>query len=158
MDNASNALLIAGTILIALIILSMGVYLAMTNLRVGEAYNEKQIATEVLKYNNNFTALKDRKDITVQELVTLKKFAHEYSTKNGTPETEIYINGTLVSVDSDINKIAKKEVEEIKPKTPEVLSGNKARIYYYEFVEIKYDDDTGRINYIKLKPRSEIKS
>lgn len=97
MENASNALIIAGTILIALIILSMGVYLASTQTVVGEAYNEQQIQREIERYNTNFTSFENRNNITRQEIVTLAKFVSQYSKKNGIPEAEIFINSSKVN-------------------------------------------------------------
>ena len=157
MENASDALLIAGSILIALTILGMGVYLVTVYSNVGEAYGQKQITAEIENYNKHFTVFENRKDITIQEIVTLKKFAHEYAIKNGITKTEIKINLTPQNVNPDESKIAKTEVGIIKEKDPDIQpTGNSAKFYYYECTAIGYDDE-GRVNLITLKTNDTIK-
>lgn len=84
MENASNALIMAGAILIALIILSIGVYLVSSYSQVGESYEQTQTITEITKFNSNFTIFEGRNDITPQEIVTLYNFVKNYNKNNGT--------------------------------------------------------------------------
>lgn len=90
MENASQALIIAGTILIAMMVLGVGVYLVSNYSRVGESYEETRITAEIAKFNTNFTKFINRTDITAQEIITLKNFAKNYDTNNGTKTTVNY--------------------------------------------------------------------
>lgn len=92
MENASQALLIAGTILIALIVLSIGVYLVASYSGVGESYEQTQEITEITKFNTNFLKFVTRTDITAQEIITLKNFAQNYDSEHGTTTSVNYPN------------------------------------------------------------------
>ena len=83
MENASEALIIAGTILIAMIVLSIGVYLVVNYAQVGESYDQTRVETEITKFNTNFTVFEGRTDIKAQEIVTLWNLAKEYEKNNG---------------------------------------------------------------------------
>ena len=82
MENASQALIIAGTILIALLVLSIGVYLVSTHKVVGESYDQSMGTAELLKFNSRFTAFEGRDDITAQEIVTLYNYVKSYNVEN----------------------------------------------------------------------------
>lgn len=82
MENASQALLIAATILIALIVLSIGIYLISNSSRVGESYEQTQELNEVTKFNSKFTVFVERDDITAQEVLTLYNFVENYNQNN----------------------------------------------------------------------------
>lgn len=90
MENASQALIIAGTILLAMMVLGVGVYLVSNYSQVGESYEETRIIAEITKFNTNFTKFIGRTDITAQEIITLKNFAKNYDTNNGTNTTVGY--------------------------------------------------------------------
>ena len=71
MENASKALLIAGGILIALLIISSAVYLytQVSDYQKSEVAAEQQ--KEVVKFNNQFNAYINREDITLNEFISL---------------------------------------------------------------------------------------
>lgn len=134
MENASQALIIAGTILIALIILSIGVYLVSNYSRVGQSYEQTKETTEIAKFNSNFTKFENREDITAQEIITLKNFAKNYDNQNGTTTTVIYPDSNKTDAEF-IKKNATNNDGKMKP-----------------FKVEKYEDknDDGRIDYIKF--------
>ncbi|MBQ3145316.1 MAG: hypothetical protein IJB90_01860 [Clostridia bacterium] len=82
MENASQALLIAGTILIALIVLSIGVYLASNSSKVGESYEQTQEIAELTRFNSKFIVYAEREDITAQEVVSISNFVRNYNNEN----------------------------------------------------------------------------
>jgi len=84
MENASNALIIAGGILIAIIILTITVFLFSNFARIGAKYERTMQANEVQKFNVNFKKFENRDDITIQEIVTLANYVREFNTENGT--------------------------------------------------------------------------
>lgn len=86
MENASNALLIAGAILIAMLILATGIYLFATSSGLGDTYERTMETTEIQKFNANFTKFEGRADITIQEIVSLANFAKQQT------DTEIIVN------------------------------------------------------------------
>lgn len=92
MENASKALLISGGILIAMLVISIGVYLFANYGDMGSSYDQNMQATEIQKFNVNFTKFEGRSDITIQEIITLVKFAMSYEEETGT-HIEISIPG-----------------------------------------------------------------
>ena len=83
MENASKALLISGGILVAMLVISIGVYLFASYSDVGSSYEQTMEATEIQKFNVNFTKFEGRDDITIHEILTLANFAKQYEEQTG---------------------------------------------------------------------------
>ena len=135
MENASQALIIAGTVLLAMLVLSVGLYLVVNYTKVSESYEEKKAVEEIRKFNTNFTKFVTRTDITAQEIITLKNFAKSYDEKNGTSTTVNYQGNN-------------DDIVFIKDNTPEEVGG--VLVFHYftcNETNVKYDE-TGRINSI----------
>ena len=143
MENASQALIIAGTILIALIILSIGVYLVSNYRQVGESYEQTKEITEITKFNANFTKFEGREDIMAQEIITLKKFAKNYDEKNGTTTTVDYPEKAKYTDDTEQEE---KDAEFIKEYTPD----EDGKMQYFKLKEYKDKNNDGKIDYIKF--------
>lgn len=79
MENATRALLIAGGVLIAILILSVGVYLYVLYSNQTQQYNEVISLTELQKFNRKFEVYIGRKDIRAQEIVSIVNLAKENS-------------------------------------------------------------------------------
>lgn len=103
MENASNALLIGGGILIAMLILSIGVYLFTNYNDLGTSYERTMETTEIQKFNEKFLKFEGREDITIQEIVSLANFAREYNNENGT-NIKILVNTTNLAEDTNLIK------------------------------------------------------
>jgi len=83
MENASKALLLAGGVLIGLIVISIGVYLFNSYRENAISYNKQMQATEIRKFNVNFTNFEGRTDITIHEIITLTNFAIQHKKETG---------------------------------------------------------------------------
>ena len=141
MDNASDALIFAGTMLIALIIITIGVYLAASHSQVAESYDSSMQTKEIEAFNTRFEAFRGRSDITPQEIYTLVQFCKQYKDETG---IEVKINGVNIN-----------NLEELKNKANEsVLDVNNKKVQYKAYkcenndTSIKYDDETGRVKEI----------
>ncbi len=94
MENASKALLMAAGILIAILIVTIAVFLFASYSSISESYEETTQTTEIQKFNENFTRYLDRDDVTIQEIVTLYNYIKEYKEKtDGEIEVAITYNG-----------------------------------------------------------------
>lgn len=100
MENASKALLMAGGVLVAMLIISMAVILFNTYGELGVTYEEKMSEAEIQKLNSNFTKFEGRQDITIQEIVTIVNFAKQYK-----EQTEIDIKVFIVNDELKDNNI-----------------------------------------------------
>ena len=106
MENATKALLIAGTVLIAIIIVSIAVYLYSLYSNQAEQYKETISATELQKFNSKFEAYIGRENITPQEIVSIVNLANQYNN-----QVQIYLEGIrlqfITSKPEDFIKINK---------------------------------------------------
>lgn len=89
MENATKALMIAGGVLIAIIILAIGVYLYSLYSSQSREYSNIISSIEVEKFNSTFSIYIGRKDIKAQEIVTAVNKANEYDNI-----IQIYIGNT----------------------------------------------------------------
>ena len=77
MENASKALIIAGEVLIALLVISLGVYLIRTFRAPAQEYEAALATVEVARYNVVFERMIGRRVITMQEIISVRSFARD---------------------------------------------------------------------------------
>lgn len=75
MENASKALIIAGTILISILIIGIFVYVFRAGASMGETYDRKQLSEQLELYNSKFE-LYDVQDNTIMDLISLLNLAY----------------------------------------------------------------------------------
>lgn len=147
MENAAKALIIAGGVLIAMLILSIGVYLIRAFGEVSDSYITQLDATELQKYNSNFEVFVGRDDIVAQEIITLVNIAQQ-------KEQEINIYLVMRSGEENITNYDEKQKNDFLSK--HILTykinetGEEERKNLFEYVSIGYGTD-GRVNEIKFK-------
>lgn len=127
MENASKALLIAGGILIAILIVTVAVFLFANYSSIGESYDQTVQINEVQKFNENFTRYEGRENITIQEIVTLYNFVKDYELKTGVKVTINGISG--LKLDEPANAIRNNQTQ------------------LFKVIKIEYDN-TGVVNKI----------
>lgn len=147
MENASKALVIAGGILIAMAILTIGVYLRNNLGKTTEAYAQKLDTVELQKYNSKFETYIDRKDITAQEIVTIASNARQLQTvKVSVGRDEVAINGNDREFENWKTKFLNDNIlTHIKDNTGKEVAKNT-----YSCVSIAYETD-GRVREIKFE-------
>jgi len=82
MENASKALLIAAGTLIAVLILSLFVYLYIQMNSFSHTYNSRIASQKLHAFNVQFEVYNGRDDLTPQDLVSVANLAKEYNDKN----------------------------------------------------------------------------
>ena len=88
MENASKALLIAGGVLLAILIASIGISLKGNLGKSADAYVQKLDTVEFQKYNTNFEVYADNtRMITAQDIITLIGIVEQKK-----QDTRIFIN------------------------------------------------------------------
>ena len=95
MENAAKALLIAGTVLLAIIMVSIAVYLYSLYSNQADQYSETVSATELQKFNSKFDVYLGRENITAQEIVSVVNLAKEYNN-----QIQIYLGTTRLEFTS----------------------------------------------------------
>jgi len=88
MENASKALVIAGGVLLAILIASIGISLKGNLGKSADAYVQKLDTVELQKYNTNFEVYADNtRMITAQDIITLIGIVEQKK-----QDTRIFIN------------------------------------------------------------------
>lgn len=76
MENASKALIMAGTVLMGILLISLGVYMFAYFGSVVSSISEEIEITKLIQFNAQF-AIYDNRDLTVQDVVTIASLAKE---------------------------------------------------------------------------------
>lgn len=74
MENATKALLIAGSVLISILIISLLVMIFNNTGNVSRTYNDRIESEDITKFNSNFTKYLGQ-DLTIHEVITITNFA-----------------------------------------------------------------------------------
>ncbi len=138
MENASKALLMAGSILIALLIIASAVYLIDKAKQPSDAYYKRISAQEVEKYNTeitkNFTIISGENYVTAQGIVTLQNLLKTSKYKETTRMTSLSSWGNSQEILKDHSIVT--------------IAGKNYLIYYKITTQINTDD--GKIDSINI--------
>ena len=136
MENSSKALLIVGGVLIAVLMLSLFVYLYVTMHSFSNEYNSNIYIQKLQAFNAQFEVYNGRTNLTAQDIVTIVSMIEEYNSKN---EGKITYSG--VSITNKFDFMMKNQKDD----------DNKMIRFTCE--DIQYDSN-GKVNYIKFKKNS----
>ena len=96
MENASKALIIAATVLIAVLILSIGIYIFRNYSEIAYKNEENQSAQALIQYNNKFEKYKE-KEMTIQDVLTIVNLAKDYNERKSEYTITVYLGTTNLS-------------------------------------------------------------
>ena len=98
MENASKALLIAGGVLLAIMIISLGVYLFANfggiTAQIGQNVEESQIS----KFNSQFITNVGKKNVTIYDIVSMANLATQNNQQYGFQKQESLGNNYYIAV------------------------------------------------------------
>lgn len=77
MENATKALIMAATILISMVVLSLGLYLAATFSSFSAQVDEETRRNQISEFNGQFTKYLGRRDLTIHDIITVANLAKE---------------------------------------------------------------------------------
>jgi len=132
MENATTGLLMAGSVLIGIIILSLFVYLFSNVGAITKDFQEEINATSVQKFNEQFEKYSGRGNLTVHDLVTVKLLVDSIKSENG-----------------DVVNIIKPQNVDLSNPT-ELLSSSVSSetTVYYKCTNLTYSEETGKVQSI----------
>jgi len=113
MENASKALIMAASVLIGVVIMSLAVYLYVSFSSSTNEIEKQMEAGQLQQFNNQFTSYEGRKDLTIYDVITVTNLARENNTYYGLTE----------SSKSNFYITVKRDGEELQEKKEEYLSG-----------------------------------
>ncbi len=93
MENATKALIMAATVLIAVLILALGVYLFRNYSEVARKNEERQSAQSLVQYNTKIEKYKD-KTLSIQDVLTIANLAKDYNERKSDKGMEVMLNGS----------------------------------------------------------------
>lgn len=134
MENATKALIMAGTILIALLIISLGVYLFNTYSDFAYEKQEQQAKQEKIQFNTKFEKYVE-KDLSLQDVITIVNLAKEYNEKYEEAGSKIEILVAGIDWTALTNK-------KLIQKLEDSIENNENKKYIIEnYNSIEYDSD-----------------
>ena len=101
MENASKALIIAGSILLGIILVTMAVFIFSSAGKVSQQYEEKLSSDKLNEYNNRYEMY--CKDLNAQDMVSLINMTKQLNSNyDGIPDrkVEIVVSGSTIDVDN----------------------------------------------------------
>ena len=143
MENASKALLIAGGVLIAVMLISLGVYLFQNSSNLSASYFKKLEEDAINVFNSKF--LTYEKDLYPQEMVGLINLVKEVNEKQ-ILGIQIKVDGRVMDLNvNDVWKVNEMDVLHIPFKVENDVNVIVMEdLQTYKFDKINYDDK-GRI-------------
>lgn len=152
MENATQALLIVGGILLAILILSIGVIIYNSHSNTADAITTRWSTVELNKYNSTFQIYEGRTDVTAQEIVSLISLSQQregaisifVKTKTGT----IIGNNNVTAWDK--SKMTQFLSDHIVTTVKNPAGTTKQNTFSYVTDSIRYDED-GKICEIAFK-------
>jgi len=157
MENASKALIMAGSMLIGIIILSIAVYLFASVGGSGKDIQKQVDARVMAEFNNNFLKYEGSKTCTIHDIVNLTKFAQKTNEALGYDKTDsmksfyiqVVLNGRDLTqyTEQDLIALLNNMVIETDPTTGE------KHLPYYECIEVKFEnpEQINRVSKIVFK-------
>lgn len=124
MENATKALIMAATVLIAVMIISAGIFLFVRYSEVAYNHEQSKAAQNQVQYNNKFEKFVD-KTLTPQDVITIVNLAKDYNeNKSAYPMTVKLVNENALKkfenndkimkfIDEETSKETKYEIEDI---------------------------------------------
>lgn len=133
MENASKALMIAGGILLAILTLTLVVYMMTALTSMGEAQDAKTLAQQKTTFNKEYEAYNKRRMYGTDVITVINKATENNLKGENLVEIEVYDENDQIM---PINPIT--NVEEFKK-------------YIFECTEVIYDENEGLINLMRFK-------
>ena len=81
MENASKALLMAAEVLIAMMIVSLGVYVFYTYSQTSREIHDKKAEQQLVEFNAKYTKYVDQTTLTIYDVRTIANYAKKDNEK-----------------------------------------------------------------------------
>ena len=94
MENASKALIIAGAILLAILIISLGILIY--NQAAGIANGNSMSEVEITQFNTQFTQYEGKQSGTTVRSLLQKVISNNLNADDESKQVEVYLNGSSI--------------------------------------------------------------
>lgn len=150
MENASKALIYAGEILVGVLLLTLMVFLFQSLGTFSDTVDKNIETKNINEFNAPLEKYRGRTDITAHDIITMGNYARQYNEKMQSERLKVIVQGVESKF---INAHKLDEEKKQQYEFIEKYSNNKQTegIIYFECTQMTYDEETGRINEIRLK-------
>lgn len=148
MENASKALLMAASVLIAMMVIGIATYVFNIFGTFAKDQEEELYNKQIGEFNAQFTKYETMEEINIHDIITLANYAKDYNEANGVIDNsdKAYIK---VNIQAKQNNIEKLDTSNKNSLIEEAISNK----YKYLLVSIGYNDTTGRVNNITFRKK-----
>lgn len=155
MENASKALIMAASVLLGVMIISVGVALFQSFGGFSRDITTQIENNKIAEFNSQFLKYyNDTMELTAHDVVTLANLAHKTNIEQEVNENNIaYIKVRLRNTRQSLEKYTEQELNELLKEQSDKLTNINGEIvsrYYYKIAEIKYDENSGRVNEVYI--------
>ena len=144
MENASKALLMAAEVLIAMMIVSLGVYVFYTYSQTSREIHDKKAEQQLVEFNAKYTKYVDQTTLTIYDVRTIANYAKK--------DNENLVDSEKIKVMFEgSNVVNKTETEwdaQIQSQVVAISNGN-TELRKYKCIEPEYTEN-GRVKKIKI--------
>lgn len=161
MENASRALLMAASVLVGVLIISVGVALFNSFGGSSKSIITRLEESKIHEFNNNFLKYYgDDVEVTAHDIVSMANVAKQANKKNEVENRNTYSQNSeyiQIRVDSDFNFEKQSEDyygEFIKNNMlQEDEDGNLTKVKLFECTKIVTNSESGKIIYVQIKSK-----
>lgn len=137
MENASKALIMAAEVLIAMVILSLAMYLVITFGNFSQQVHEQNEEIELTQFNSQFAQFEAMENVTIYDIVTVANYArennqrYELDASSRDKESTYYIsvyrklsssnNAIEHESQPELDKLIKQDIKEMRTRTTNYL-------------------------------------
>ena len=157
MENASKALIMAASVLIGVVIMSLAVYLFTYFSSSVNEMNSQIEQGQLQEFNNKFTSYEAKgKTLTIYDVITVTNLAKEnnlhYGLTEQTDNIKVIFQGESMETktEEDLTEILLTNSEELDETEDEVTGAEKQQLKKYES-QVFLNENTGRVNKIVFK-------
>ena len=144
MENASKALLMAAEVLIAMMIVSLGVYVFYTYSQTSREIHDKKAEQQLVEFNAKYTKYVDQTTLTIYDVRTIANYAKKDNENLVDSEKiEVMFEGSNV-----VNKTETEWDAQIQRQVGDIRNGN-TELRKYKCIEPEYTEN-GRVKKIKI--------
>lgn len=130
MENASKALMIAGGILLAILTLTLVVYMMTAVTSMGDAQDAKTLAQQKTTFNKEYEAYNKRRMYGTDVITVINKAADNNLKGENSVDIEVFDENNQIMIIENVEEFKK---------------------YIFECIAVIYDENEGLINLMRFK-------
>lgn len=144
MENASKALLMAAEVLIAMMIVSLGVYVFYTYSQTSKEIHDKKAEQQLVEFNAKYTKYVDQTTLTIYDVRTIANYAKkDNESLEDNEKIEVIFNGSNV-----VNRTEAEWDNQIQSQVVNINSSS-TELPKYKCATPEYTEN-GRVKKIKI--------